>query len=77
MIILSDGWDTGEPGALAAELRNIKQRVRKLIWLNPLLGLEHYEPVTRGMSAALPYIDAFAPAHNLQSLLELERHLTE
>jgi uncharacterized protein len=62
VLILSDGWDTGEPDAL-------------VIWLNPLLGLAHYEPVTRGMRAALPYIDVFAPAHNLQSLLELERDL--
>jgi uncharacterized protein with von Willebrand factor type A (vWA) domain len=74
-MILSDGWDTGEPEVLAAELRTIKRRVSKLIWLNPLIGLEDYEPITRGMSAALPHIDVFAPAHNLHSLLELERHL--
>ena len=74
-IILSDGWDTGTPEVLVAELKKIKRRVSKLIWLNPLLGLEEYQPVTRGMSAARPYIDVFAPAHNLESLLELERHL--
>jgi uncharacterized protein with von Willebrand factor type A (vWA) domain len=74
-LVLSDGWDTGEPAVLAAELSEIKRRVRKVIWLNPLLGMEGYEPVTRGMSAALPHIDVFAPAHNLQSLLELEGHL--
>lgn len=74
-ILLSDGWDTGEPQVLAAELGAIKTRVRKVIWLNPLLGVEGYQPLTRGMSAALPHIDVFAPAHNLQSLLELERHL--
>lgn len=74
-IILSDGWDTGEPEVLITELRTIKCRVNKLIWLNPLLGLDRYEPVTRAMSAALPYLDVFAPAHNLQSLLELEKHL--
>jgi uncharacterized protein len=74
-IILSDGWDTGAPEELAAEMRKIKRRVVKLIWLNPLLGLEDYQPVTRGISAALPFIDVFAPAHNLQSLLALEEHL--
>jgi len=74
-IILSDGWDTGEPATLAAELRKIRRRVQKLIWLNPLLGLEEYAPVTRGMSAALPYVNVFAAAHNLQSLLALERYL--
>jgi len=74
-IILSDGWDTGEPDLLAGELRNTRRRVRELIWLNPLLGLEEYAPVTRGMSAALPYVDVFAAAHNLESLLALERYL--
>ncbi len=74
-IILSDGWDTGEPEKLAAELRDIRRRAREIIWLNPLLGLEEYAPVTRGMSAALPHVDVFAPAHNLESLLALERYL--
>jgi uncharacterized protein len=74
-MVLSDGWDTGAPEVLAEELGDIKRRVRKLIWLNPLLGMADYQPVTRGMSAALPYIDVFIPAHNLESLLNLETHL--
>jgi len=74
-LILSDGWDTGEPAMLAAELAAVRQRVHKLIWLNPLLGLADYQPLTRGMSAALPHVDVFAPAHNLESLMALERHL--
>jgi len=74
-IILSDGWDTGEPELLAGELRNTRRIVRELIWLNPLLGLEEYAPVTRGMRTALPYVDVFAAAHNLESLLALERYL--
>ena len=74
-LILSDGWDTGEPQVLAEQLRRIRRRVRKVIWLNPLLGLDEYEPVTQGMSAALPYVHVFAPAHNLGSLLALERIL--
>ena len=74
-VVLSDGWDTGEPEALATQLGSIRRRVRKLLWLNPLLGLKDYQPITRGMSAALPYIDVFAPAHNLESLLALERYL--
>src|SRR5215469_9914759 len=74
-MILSDGWDTGAPEMLASELRAIRHRVRRVIWLNPLLGLADYEPVTRGMAAALPHIDVFAPAHNLESLLALERQL--
>jgi hypothetical protein len=74
-VILSDGWDTGEPEDLIAELRKIRGRVSKVIWLNPLLGLEDYQPSTRGIQAALPYISVFAPAHNLESLLALEGHL--
>jgi uncharacterized protein with von Willebrand factor type A (vWA) domain len=74
-MVLSDGWDTGEPATLAAALVAIGRRVRKVIWLNPLLGLADYQPITAGMSAALPHIDVFAPAHNLESLLQLESHL--
>jgi len=74
-IILSDGWDTGAPEVLAAELQKARRRADKMIWLNPLLGLKEYQPVTRGMSAALPWVDVFAPAHNLESLLALEKHL--
>ncbi len=76
-MILSDGWDTGEPEVLAAELAAIKRRVQRLVWLNPLLALDDYRPITRGMAAALPYVDVFAPAHSLDSLLDLERHLTQ
>ncbi len=74
-MILSDGWDTGEPEILAAQLRAARRRVQKILWLNPLLGLKDYQPITRGMAAALPHVDVFAPAHNLESLLALERHL--
>ena len=74
-IVLSDGWETGDPAMLAEELSAIQRRVRKVLWLNPLLGMEGYQPITRGMSAALPFVDVFAPAHNLESLLELEGHL--
>ncbi|MGA8259185.1 MAG: VWA domain-containing protein [Arenicellales bacterium] len=76
VVIVSDGLDTGEPEHLAAELERIKARCRKLVWLNPLLGREGYEPRTAGMLAALPFIDMFAPAHNLQSLMALEQALT-
>ncbi|HWZ43007.1 MAG TPA: VWA domain-containing protein [Candidatus Saccharimonadales bacterium] len=76
LTILSDGWDTGEPEVLVRQLKSIRLRVKKLIWLNPLLGLADYQPVTQAMNAALPYIDVFAPAHNLESLLALERHLS-
>jgi uncharacterized protein with von Willebrand factor type A (vWA) domain len=74
-ILLSDGWETGDPKLLADQMRAAKRRVRKILWLNPLLGLKDYQPLTRGMAAALPHVDVFAPAHNLESLLALERYL--
>ena len=75
VVILSDGWDTGDPDELANELRVISSRAGRVIWLNPLLGSPSYEPLTRGMQAALPHVDIFAPAHNLASLRDLARHL--
>ncbi|MCO6479076.1 MAG: VWA domain-containing protein [Phaeodactylibacter sp.] len=75
VIVLSDGLDTGEPELLAGQLAMIKQRTRRLIWLNPLKGMKGYEPIAKGMSAALPEIDVFNSAHNLDSLLELENYL--
>jgi len=71
VIILSDGWDTGDPDVLAAELLRIKRRAGRVIWLNPLLGNPSYEPLTRGMAAALPLVDRFAAAHNLAALRDL------
>ena len=76
VIILSDGWDTGEPDLLAAELLRIKRRAGRVIWLNPLLGNPSYEPLTRGMAAALPLVDHFASAHNLSALRDLAGKLT-
>ena len=75
LIILSDGWDTGEPEQLAHALAQLKQRAGRLIWLNPLLGSSAYQPLTRGMQAAMPFINVFAPAHDLASLRALEPHL--
>jgi len=75
VMIVSDGYDTGDPDKLADQLRQLKQRARKIVWLNPLLGREGYEPIAGGMQAALPFLDLFASAHNLESLLKLETDL--
>jgi uncharacterized protein with von Willebrand factor type A (vWA) domain len=75
VVILSDGYDTGDPEELAAELARIAKRAGRIVWLNPLLGWAGYEPVARGMAAALPYLDLFAPAHNLDSLAAVEPEL--
>jgi uncharacterized protein with von Willebrand factor type A (vWA) domain len=76
VIVLSDGWETGDPAELGRALSLIRRRAGKLIWLNPLLGSPDYQPLTQGMVAALPHVDAFLPAHNLDSLRALVRHLT-
>ena len=70
-IVVSDGWDRGDPAQLAQELERLRRMSHRLIWLNPLLGSEGYEPVTRGMAAALPHTDDFLAAHNLKALDEL------
>jgi uncharacterized protein with von Willebrand factor type A (vWA) domain len=70
-IVVSDGWDRGDPAQLATELERLRRMSHRLIWLNPLLGSEGYEPVTRGMAAALPHTDDFLAAHNLKALDEL------
>jgi len=75
VLLLSDGWDTGEPDVLAQEMLTLKRRAARVIWLNPLLGNPSYEPLTRGMAAALPLVDHFAAAHNLASLRDLATHL--
>lgn len=75
VIVLSDGWDTGDPALLADSLVLIRRRAGRLIWLNPLLGNPDYRPVAAGMQAALPHVDVFASAHNLASLRELVAHL--
>jgi len=75
VIVLSDGWDTGDPAELSRALEALRMRSRRLIWLNPLLGSPGYEPLTQGMQAALPHLSVFASAHNLDSLRALERHL--
>ncbi len=71
VVILSDGLDRGDTALLVGAMRAIRARARKVIWLNPLLGDSRYEPTARGMQAALPFIDHFAPAHNLESLERL------
>jgi uncharacterized protein with von Willebrand factor type A (vWA) domain len=68
VIILSDGWDTGEVAVLTESLGRIKMRARKLVWLNPLAGNPSFQPTVSAMEAAMPFLDVFAPVHNLDSL---------
>ncbi|MCH7606380.1 MAG: VWA domain-containing protein [Chloroflexi bacterium] len=75
VLVISDGWDRGEPELLGKEMERLQRNCHRLIWLNPLLGSATFRPLTRGMQAALPYVDDFLPVHNLNSLEALARHL--
>jgi hypothetical protein len=71
VIVLSDGWDRGEPEQLAEEMARLGRCAHRLVWLNPLKAHEGYEPLTRGMQAALPYVDHFLAGNSIASLEEL------
>lgn len=71
VLLISDGWDRGDIGLLRREMARLQRSCYRLIWLNPLLGSAQYEPLTRGIQAALPYVDDFLPVHNLASLEQL------
>ena len=77
VLLISDGWDRGEPELLARETARLQRSCHRLIWLNPLLGSPDYQPLTRGMQAALPYVDDFLPVHNMNSLQALAVRLSE
>ena len=72
VVILSDGYDTDPPERMAAALEKLKKRGCRIVWLNPLAGWKGYEPIARGMAAARPHLDLFAPANTLASLAALE-----
>jgi uncharacterized protein with von Willebrand factor type A (vWA) domain len=75
VVIISDGWDRGDVSLLEHEMQSIKRRAYKILWLNPLLASENYEPLCKGMQAALPYLDLFLSVNNLNSLVALGRTL--
>jgi uncharacterized protein len=75
VILISDGWDRGDPRVLRDEMERLQRSAFRLIWLNPLLGMPEYQPVTVGMRTALEFVDDFMPAHNLASLEALARRL--
>ena len=75
VMMVSDGYDTGAPELLGREMAALRRRTRRIVWLNPMIGWQGYEPTAGGMAAALPHIDLFAPAHNLKSLEALAPYL--
>jgi uncharacterized protein with von Willebrand factor type A (vWA) domain len=68
VIILSDGYDTGEPEVLSGALTQLRRRARRIVWLNPLSKLPGYSPISQGMQAAMPHLDLFAPGGDLASI---------
>jgi uncharacterized protein with von Willebrand factor type A (vWA) domain len=75
VMIVSDGLDHGEAALLGGAMRSLRERARRVVWLNPLLGDPRYRPEAEGMRAALPYVDHFGAAHDFESLAGLIRHL--
>ena len=71
VVLLSDGWDRGDVEVLADAMRRIHRLAHRVIWVNPLKAATGYQPIARGMAAALPYIDVFLSGHNFESLQEL------
>lgn len=77
VVILSDGWDRGDPELLASEIQRLKRCSYRIVWLNPLKAHPEYEPLTRGMQAAIPHIDHFLAGNSLASLQQLADVLEE
>jgi len=73
VVILSDGWDRGDVEVLAEQMMRLSRLAYKVIWVNPLKAAPGYQPLARGMAAALPYVDVFLSGHNFESLEELAR----
>ena len=75
VLLISDGWDRGDPNELRGQIARLQRSCHRLIWLNPLIGTTGYEPLTRGLRAALPFVDDFLPARTLGNLADLAVHL--
>ncbi len=76
VMIVSDGYETGDAALLGREMAALAKRCRRIIWLNPMMAWEGYSPEARGIKAALPFVDLYAPANTLASLSALEPYLT-
>ena len=76
VLLISDGWDRGDPQVLREQVARLQRSCHRLIWLNPLIGTVNYAPLTRGLQAALPYVDDFLAARTLTDLAELAVHLS-
>ena len=77
VMIVSDGYETGDAALLGREMAQLARRCRRIVWLNPMMGWEGYAPEAAGIKAALPHVDLLAPAHTLESLAALEPYLAK
>ena len=75
VLLISDGWDCGDPDELSAQIARLQRSCHRLVWLSPLIGTADYAPLTRGLQAALPFVDDFLPARTLTNLADLALHL--
>jgi uncharacterized protein with von Willebrand factor type A (vWA) domain len=71
VVILSDGWDRGDPDVLSGQMSRLARVAHRIVWVNPLKSSPGYAPLARGMAAALPYVDDFVEGHSLESLEKL------
>jgi uncharacterized protein with von Willebrand factor type A (vWA) domain len=77
VMIVSDGYETGDAALLGREMAALARRCRRIVWLNPMMAWEGYAPEAAGIKAALPFVDLYAPANTLKSLTELEPYLAK
>ena len=77
VVVLSDGWDRGDPELLAQEMARLRRCAHRVVWLNPLAADPRYAPLTRGMQAAMPYVDHLLPGNSIASLEALAELMEE
>ena len=73
VLVISDGWDRGDPGVLAEQMQRLQRVSFRTVWVNPLKVTPGYAPLARGMAAALPYVDKFVEGHSLDALEQLTK----
>jgi uncharacterized protein len=77
VVLCSDGLERGDPEVLRSQMERLRRLAHRIVWVNPLKGSPRYEPLARGMAAAMPSVDVFLSGHNLESLSELSRALAD
>ena len=75
VVILSDGWDRGDPEVMAEQMQRLARVAHRVVWVNPLKATPGYEPIARGMAAALPFVDTFIEGHSLAALENLAQEI--